>query len=76
MKLNLESMKLQMQAKGAADKGMYALAANLTVKAASLHEGKTAQDLTERAAYYRGLDSKDMPDWPGSGYNSSRVNPI
>lgn len=58
MQLNLESMKLQMQAKSAADRSMFELAAQLTEQAAKLHEGKTASDLAERAAYYRGLDNQ------------------
>lgn len=55
MKLDLESMSLQMQADKAAKAKDYARAAELTEKAAARHEGKSQQDLQERAAYYRGL---------------------
>jgi len=60
--LNLESMKLQMQAKSAADRGIYNLAASLTEQAAKMHDGKTQTDLLERAAFYREQDAKQMAD--------------
>ncbi len=51
--MNIESIKLQAQAKSAADKGLYELAAKLTEMAAELHEGKPREDLLERARHYR-----------------------
>ena len=53
--MNIESMKLQMAAVDAARAGKFEAAAMLTEQASLLHEGKSRQDLQERAARYRSM---------------------